>query len=560
MRETLTKIVSVMAVLGLTSIGCVGEDPEGGTGDDGKADAWNRANDPRNFGNDFVYNWTQLNTPELASGRSQIVPWPDTYWPMQEDGYNARWREGMSPVERYDQAFNGWTPAENFMSLRRFQAPGQAYDQAYYDGIGPATTWAHTVGGNYSAREINRPDGTLDPSADRDGNGIADSDNNGDGRTDREDNWNGLEGWWGHCHAWAPAAFSAAEPQHSVTVNGVEFAVADIKALIESTYEGGGSVFLGGRCNTREVTRDDHGRITATECRDTNAGAFHVVTLNVIGRLGRSFVIDATYDYQVWNQPVRDYTIRLQEEVTLQQALQLVNRTDVTTYPYNSDARRFVHVQMDFRYIVEGSASTTPYVPQIDSYTRTHRYDYLLELDQTGNIIGGEWIDDNPHPDFIWAPTGNSDVTGSRWGGPVVISRSNVQSLIDQSTSTTPPPPTGDEHNYDAAPNAAIPDNNATGVSSTITVPDSLVISGLRVAVDVAHSWAGDLTVNLVRNGRTVTLVANEGGDRDDLVQTFDVRDFNGDNASGDWTVTVIDNAAQDTGTFRSWRLTVLGN
>ncbi len=592
MREDGKKLLSLIAVFALAlGAGCVGEEAPiengechesgycpGQTGEDpdgteeGKEDSWNRANDPQNFGNDFVYNWEELNGPELAQGSSEIIPWPDTYWPMQGDGYNARWNgDALSPVELYDQAFNNWTPPEGFAELRRFEEPRREYDAAYYEQIGDATRWAHERGGNYRTRQMWNADGTMNESVaaecDRDGDNAIDTDApescdfNGDGTVGYGDDWHGLEGWWGHCHAWAPAAYSAPEPQHPVTINGVTFEIADIKALIEATYEGGSSVFLGGRCNTREVERDEHGRIISDECRDTNAGAFHVVALNVIGRLGRSFVIDATYDYQVWNQPVRDYNITLQEEVTLEQALALLGRTDVNEYPYNSEAERFVHVQMDFRYVVEGHATTTPYIPQIDSFTRTHRYDYLLELDQAGNILGGEWIDDNPHPDFIWSSTENSDVRSGRYWGSVIISRANVQTLIDMSTSTEPPAPEGNERPYDSTPvegGLAIPDNDPNGVSDTIQVEDSLTISGLRVNVDITHTYRGDLTVELIHNGTTVTLISNQGGSEDNLVESFDVADFNGQDATGQWTLRVVDGAGYDEGTLNSWRLTVI--
>ena len=238
-----------------------------------------------------------------------------------------------------------------------------------------------------------------------------------------------------------------------------------------------------------------------------------------------------------------------------------MNRSDVTEYPYNSQASRFVHVEMTFRYVVEGNASTSPFIPMIDSYTRTRDYEYLLELDADGNILGGEWISTN-QPDFLWAPTQNCDARGSRWGGPVVVSRANVQTLIDQSTSTEPPPPVGDEQSYDSniETPVAIPDNNENGASHTINVPDSHSIAGLRVNVDVTHTYRGDLTVELIRGENTVTLVANEGGGADDIVESFNVADFNGQDSAGAWTLRVVDSANIDTGTINSWRLTFITN
>ena len=526
--------------------------------DDGKVDAWDNANDPRRFGNDFVYNWEQLKTPELQSGASEIVPWPDTYWPMTEDGYNDRWNgDNLSPVELYDAAFNAWQIPENFTELQPYHGHGMAWDSAYYDVIGPATKWAHERGGLGRAREIHNPDGSFTESIDADGDGVVDRDLNGDGEMDNGDDEGGLEGWYGHCHAWAPAAFSHVEPVHAVTINNQTFQVADIKALIEATHEGcGGTLFLGGRCNLREIERDEYGRIVdaQSECRDTNAGAWHVTIVNVMGRLKRSFVADVTVGYQVWNHPGRDYTISRQDEVTETEALALLGRDDIQEYPYNDDATRWVHVEMRFRYIVEGSASATPQLPQIDSYTSSRNYEYLLELDDNGNIIGGEWISTN-QPDFLWMPSGNCD---ARDGWTTVISAANVQTLIDLATSTEPAPVEGDEHAFDSEPGLDIPDNDNTGISDTIVIEDGLTIAGLRVNTSISHTYIGDLMVTLEHEGTVVTLHDRAGGGQDNLVASFDVADFNGQSAAGQWTLRVTDNAGVDTGTLENWRITVI--
>ncbi len=507
---------------------------------DEKAERWNGANDPQNMGRNYIYEWDDLKTDELKTGASEIVPWVDTYWPMKEDGYNDRWQSGkLSPMELYDKAFNDWTPSmgfEEFLKLEKFSSPGRAYDGEYYQEYGPAAEWAHK-GGNQRARVLTDPDGTAKWDEESD---------------DVNAHWGGLEGWFGHCHAWAPASYMYPEPLHSVTYEGETFEVADIKALAEATFEGGRSMFLGGRCNTKEVERDDHGRIIDRECRDTNAGAFHVVLLNRMGIRKNSFVSDVTYDYQVWNHPARDYTITLQEEVDLTKALELVNRTDVTEYPY-SDAKRFVHVKIDFRYVVEGSASTTPYAEQVDRFTRTARYDYLLELESDSSIIGGEWIDDQPHPDFIWAPYGANDVRKG-WGSGVIIEKEDVQKLVDLSRENEQPI---EGTPYDSAPASDIPDNDAAGVSDTISIPDSTTIEGLQVMVNISHTYRGDLSVELVRDERRVTLIAHDGGSEDDIVKTFSVDTFDGDDAAGDWTLQVTDNARFDKGTLNSWSLIV---
>ncbi|MAQ16165.1 MAG: hypothetical protein CMN30_15415 [Sandaracinus sp.] len=102
-----------------------------------------------------------------------------------------------------------------------------------------------------------------------------------------------------------------------------------------------------------------------------------------------------------------------------------------------------------------------------------------------------------------------------------------------------------------------IPDNDEAGVSSTIEVAEGGEISGVSVDVNVTHTYRGDLTVALTKGDTTVTLVERDGGGEDDLVRTFDVSEFDGQDAAGTWTLTVTDSASQDTGTLNSWGLTI---
>ena len=59
-------------------------------------------------------------------------------------GWNEAAEEGtpssLSPAEKYDMAFNGWTPEASFFELRPFTrsepTPEEDWDPAYYDGLG----------------------------------------------------------------------------------------------------------------------------------------------------------------------------------------------------------------------------------------------------------------------------------------------------------------------------------------------------------------------------------------------------------------------------------------
>ena len=102
----------------------------------------------------------------------------------------------------------------------------------------------------------------------------------------------------------------------------------------------------------------------------------------------------------------------------------------------------------------------------------------------------------------------------------------------------------------------AIPDNDPAGASTTIEVTEAGAISSLAVTVDITHSYRGDLTLRLVREGAVsgeAILVDQAGGAQDDIQATFNVTDFNGTDAAGTYRLLVVDNAGQDTGSLNSW-------
>ncbi len=103
-----------------------------------------------------------------------------------------------------------------------------------------------------------------------------------------------------------------------------------------------------------------------------------------------------------------------------------------TGYAFNPDAVKLVQVKMESSYIGESSPSTDgPLASVLDRYTHTDSYEYILELDLDGDIIGGEWVGASKrnHPDFLWLPTGRQ--TNSVVGG--AIQYANVKALLDAS-------------------------------------------------------------------------------------------------------------------------------
>jgi M6 family metalloprotease-like protein len=115
-----------------------------------------------------------------------------------------------------------------------------------------------------------------------------------------------------------------------------------------------------------------------------------------------------------------------------------------------------------------------------------------------------------------------------------------------------------------AAPALAIPDANPAGVSSSLMVDRSGTVKRLEVAIDITHTYIGDLRVELVSpTGRTAALHNRIGGGADNLVSTFDARPpsplaaFVNQSAQGAWLLRVSDLAGRDVGTLNSWSLEI---
>ncbi len=121
---------------------------------------------------------------------------------------------------------------------------------------------------------------------------------------------------------------------------------------------------------------------------------------------------------------------------------------------------------------------------------------------------------------------------------------------------------------YSVSPALAIPDNNVTGVTSTMSVPDSLTISSVSVSVNITHTWKGDLVVTLIGPDGTSSILHNRtGGSTDNVITTYAIATtpnqslspFNGKNTVGTWSLHVQDLAAADVGVLNTWSVTFNG-
>jgi hypothetical protein len=269
----------------------------------------------------------------------------------------------------------------------------------------------------------------------------------------------------GICHGWAAASFLVPEPKKSFEVRlpalnkNVTIYADDVKAIVSQLWAHADvpSLLIGGRCNDKHPRRDSSGRLTSRDCFDANPASWHLSLINLMGRASKSFVFDATYDYEVWNQPLASYKFKYfnpnSKVLTDNLGAAVIDYASFRNDPYRRyrsvNTKSIVGVQLDLTYVVENTPGQVNGVdsnlPRLVSVT----YYYDLEIDLNNNIIGGEWYQ-NAHPDILWKPTINRPLAkfepqGSYWNGgfPVpmdllLMSRKNslygqpIRAIVDQ--------------------------------------------------------------------------------------------------------------------------------
>lgn len=291
------------------------------------------------------------------------IPYPDTYWPMVDDGIAVEWNPGQP------------SPLAKFVGLTQPASVQQAID------------W-----------EV-RNHGSKVP-------GVAD--------------------WFGHCPGWVAAATLNKPVTGPVWVkkgaSGLEkcapgaagctkFEIGDVNAIAAEIHEGAVSRFIGARCDTEpsEIQRDEFGRIVrnGTGCKGLNAGAMLITMGNLLKLQQKPFAIDAQNEFnteQIWNQPAYRYTVNRFEALSEAEAANLVasggaSKTGAhADYIWNTSAAGFVFVDVTLHWVAETPGPNTTVVSGAET-TRTTRMVTVIELDRAASdpsarIVGGEYLDD----------------------------------------------------------------------------------------------------------------------------------------------------------------------
>ncbi len=132
----------------------------------------------------------------------------------------------------------------------------------------------------------------------------------------------------------------------------------------------------------------------------------------------------------------------------------------------------------------------------------------------------------------------------------------NARAAVDAVAGGTTPPPTGGTQTYTNAADYSIRDY--TTVESPITVSGRTgnAPNPTAVAVDIRHTYRGDLLVQVVApDGSLYTLSNRSGGSADNIIGTYSVN-LGSELRNGTWRLRVNDNAGGDTGYINSWSIT----
>jgi hypothetical protein len=275
--------------------------------------------------------------------------------------------------------------------------------------------------------------------------------------------------WEGICHGWATAAGVIPRPRKTVEVElpdgrKLKFYPTDLKALAsllwansliqdnkyidDSTGEniGGGVISEGLRCNLENPKKDAWGRYYdhkpdpfngdhSPRCVGVHPAIWHLGLVNLIGKQGRSFIVERKVGEEVDNHPMYSYTMKYfnpnsgRSNRNINKNVVAISKKDQFRKFRNPNTRYLVGVETKMTYI--DWQRPKRYITDNERFDKTEekKMFYDLELDANYKVIGGQWraaksgkVSSNRHgsrngnpnrmkkgnynqPDFFWVIT-----------------------------------------------------------------------------------------------------------------------------------------------------------
>jgi len=311
--------------------------------------SWTSGNNPNYFESDLELKFNSL--PSDGSLTDNFTAWPGSHWPSFLGGISNRWSKGNRELFTYKTY-----SLEELKKLEQHQidelSPAEKYDILMSRFDYP------------TVRRVRRETSPRNPE------------------------------WFGICHGIAPAALNHPEPmqvevQSEKGIN-LKFYSSDMKGLLGYQYakiKKSRIKFLGKRCSA--LNENYVRRRNRRACADIDPGAFHLILANQIGLKKKTFIADVDAWSEVWNHVAHSFQSDVYEEYD--------NRVGATR-----GAVKSLWVGTAVTY----AGAMSPYFEAVIGTDKEvymdHNYQYYLDLDENGEIIGGEWISDL-RPDFIWS-------------------------------------------------------------------------------------------------------------------------------------------------------------
>lgn len=360
-----------------------------------------KTDDPQFFFGNSKFTSSIYSLPQ--AGQIAHTPWSSTYWATKHGGISVRYSPSRnSKKQNWRSSIGAYSQPGEFRANSRFgniaaqvngyYSPAEKYDVALGDTMFTMTNYAKNEGYPYAKR-------------------------NGD-----------VPGWYGICHGWAAASYIMPRPIRPVSVKSalgitVRFLPDDLKALASQYFATVKYTtrWIGQRCQSANGSAMWNRDPT---CRSLNPGSFLIALANWMGINGKCATIDPKADPEIWNQPIKSYSLRYYNIRTNQfysspkSAMIPISQLRYCGSSWcrsayagaqNSGASYIVGAFMRVTYVVETN-------PVYASYSKpdalkTGNFDSFIELDQEGNIIGGDWRY-RDYPNFMWRPDEDMPIIG----------------------------------------------------------------------------------------------------------------------------------------------------
>lgn len=297
------------------------------------------------------------------------------------------------------------------------------------------------------------------------------------------------EGWWGHCNAWAAAAIKEAEPRESFNKGGINWNVADQKAIMSELYMENYSLFVGQtnkgvKTELDWVFNPDHaeskklvgrGVSTYDAFWDVSPRSFFFILTNYLGLKKVGVVIDRFTGDQVWNQPLAGYRLL---PISKQFIKPAERRDGKKVYPvlmraniYWAEDGVWEHaVSLPFNYKTDTSDEFYVGDHHVSKHYKSRSLAFYLYFDKpvqvtsdglrvksAGRVVGdGVWYHQTEegkklylsnkisfndlHPDFMWFPNKVNDEARRNYRNPYVNSNRVTQIMAVKDEEPTPVP------------------------------------------------------------------------------------------------------------------------